>query len=401
MRVSPRHLIMTLLLVSSAVHSTGSNAKTLYVEKWGSNLNPCSRAAPCATISNAILKSSKNGRIKIGPGLYRENLLIFNNNDNEPLDGLKLESTAGRFATFLRADNVNLPVIRIFRPKVRIGKKGRGFSIEFSTNDSGVWISSSNTDRARVEGNLIRGNNIGIEAWGDRIQIRDNIVEDSDEMGIQCSNCDRGLIRGNRVRDTALGGGVAVAFSEKLSFQQNVVRRHFVTAISFDNTNEALKVKDNVSSSTGIGSGLSVSGSVRGTIQGNISSFSDTYGISIGQTHPGKGPVVKNNLATTNSFGGISLGALQSPVVERNTAADNSLGAGITINAGIFAPKIRNNNTFLNDAPNGCGIQNSSLSATSHGRHFFGGTDTLCGFSMMGVELSKPTGLKVNGARKL
>ena len=122
------HKILPLfpLIVLCFAHSTNAYAKTLYVEKFGLLGAACSKSDPCPTINDALAIAGNNAKIIVGPGNYREALLI-----DKP--GIKLESSGGQEVTQIRTDEdplVGTPTIMITADKVAVGKKGgKGFTV--------------------------------------------------------------------------------------------------------------------------------------------------------------------------------------------------------------------------------------------------------------------------------
>jgi len=117
------------LLVAGAMYSPTAFAKTLYVEKFGQGTT-CFRVDPCSTVTEALAVATKNSKILIGPGDYREALVI-------DIDGIKLESTGGQYVTLIRTDRDSLigtPAITVMANRVSIGKK----------NGKGLYIRSRN-----------------------------------------------------------------------------------------------------------------------------------------------------------------------------------------------------------------------------------------------------------------
>ena len=149
----PTHLLAFIIV--GFISGTGvSESRTLYVERWGQNTLDCgSKSSPCELISHALLQRAKrNDRIVVGPGTYLDNISVDLNNEGEPLSGVKIESVGGRNVTIIDAVQNDLPVFDIRQPNVRLGKKGKGFSVTGATSSSGIEFADTVADRGRVEG---------------------------------------------------------------------------------------------------------------------------------------------------------------------------------------------------------------------------------------------------------
>ena len=402
-----RPLFFVFLFSLCLASSSALWAKTRYVDKWGNNANPCTKTAPCLTIQHVIDLAKKNDKIIVGPGIYNENLTI-DTNVNGPLVGLKLESVAGRHGTIIEAAVATDPVISVSQPKVQIGRKGRGFSLEGATSSDGILITTPTASRCKIEGNRSMGNVDGFDLRGEKIQMRFNIAKGNSTLGIYCLSCDQALIRDNRSIDNG-SYGLYLAASDKATILRNVASGNAGENIYVASSSEFAKVRDNVAELSTSNDGIFISDADGAVIQGNISSRNgdsvDVFGFWIRQLDFNKSPVIKNNLSVAHNLEGFLLGpfsGLFNAKVEGNTSVQSG-NEGIEILVGTSIATLKYNNTIDND--NGgisCGLRNDSGSAITYTKHFFGGGDGECGTSPLnGTIATKPSPLKVRTAAGL
>ena len=64
------------LVVMTAFSAMGAHAANLFVSSTGNDNNPCSAAAPCASIGQAVSIAPPGSRITVLPGTYREMVTI-------------------------------------------------------------------------------------------------------------------------------------------------------------------------------------------------------------------------------------------------------------------------------------------------------------------------------------
>jgi len=64
------------LVVMTAFSATGAHAANLFVSSTGNDNNPCSAAAPCASIGRAVSIAPPGSRITVLPGTDREMVTI-------------------------------------------------------------------------------------------------------------------------------------------------------------------------------------------------------------------------------------------------------------------------------------------------------------------------------------
>ena len=136
-------LVQFLAATAIVVTSLSGHAKTLHVAKWGVD-DPTSggTSQPFLTIGAALMNAGRNDRIVVQPGIYEESLII-------DAEGVKLESVAGRHGTIIDATGLGSNVVDIEATKVRLGKKGKGFTLRCDTGRDGVYI-DRNVDPSNV-----------------------------------------------------------------------------------------------------------------------------------------------------------------------------------------------------------------------------------------------------------
>ncbi|MGI9319527.1 MAG: right-handed parallel beta-helix repeat-containing protein [bacterium] len=404
--MNKNHRIIAISLVFTlAVFSQPSLAATLYVEKWGDDANNCTKANPCLTINRAKNLSKKNGRIVVGPGIYRENVWIGLNLNFEPLEGLKLESTAGRHATFIQAANSSFHTVNISQSRVQFGKKKKGFTVSGATTagNAGINIDNASVSNIRIEGNEARSNSDGIVLRGEKILLQNNVATGNLVHGIECFTCTQVTIRDN-IANRNLVNGMLIYFSSQVVIERNVASGNDGVGISTDTTSNTnrLKIRDNVvtfNQNTGIRAG-DVGG---GLVQGNIASQNVGHGLFVREGPLLQGGKVKGNLLVGNEISGIDFDDtdLSNIDAEKNTSVDND-GEGFLFSAnGAPIGSFKSNNSFANDEPGpNCGINNTSVQLLSYTSHFFSGDDVGCG-PIIGTSAAKPSALQVRKASGL
>ena len=331
--------------------------------------------------------------------MYDENISIDLNSGGEALEGLKLESTAGRYATIIAAASPIASVIAIHQPRVQIGKKGKGFTVEGATSDFGIYISTTDASRCKIEGNRAMGNNYGFFLRGERIQVRYNIAKDNSGTGIYCFSCARALFRENQ----AIGngdGGIHVNSSDRSTVERNMATGNAASGIVTLPSSKFGKVRDNVSELSESEEGFFVWNAEGALIKGNISARNgdgiNDNGFTVTQQDFTKSPSINNNLAVGNLYMGIYIVDLFNAGLTGNTIVQNT-GGGLWIPAGNTVSTLKANNTYSSGT--GCGLNNSI--PVTYSKHFFGGGDVGCGQPSNGTLAKRPSPLKVRNAAKL
>ena len=398
--------LVAILLFTSAT----ALAKTHYVEIRGSNANPCTKSSPCRTIQHAINQARRNDKIIVGPGEYVQNLLINLNASGQPLDGLKLESMVGRHATILTAATASIPVVDIRQPRVQFGKRGKGFSVEGAASDPGIHVRPGIAPRCKIEGNLVRENQVGIRVESERGQVRYNLVKDNSSTGVYCGNCDRSLIRENLVLDNS-GNGINIANAgdpdSVLSVERNFISGSSSPGIFFSGgTSAVLRAKDNVVELTAISHGITVSGGGGSLLQANIvarnGDGASDPGVFLSQVPSSAPQTVKNNLSVRNFGNGVWFSSANDAKVEGNSSIQNR-EEGIRFSGSTTFARLRNNTTYDNDnGGSSCGLRNDTGTGVIYARHYFSGGDGECGTSPLdGTLAPRPSPLRVNVAKSL
>lgn len=400
-------LITGALLVSLLTAlSLPTQAKTIYVERWGQNNTSCgSKASPCSLISYAVSEiARKNDRIVVGPGLYMDNIVIDLDSDNDPLSGIKLESVAGRNATLIDADDSSEPVIEVQQPKVRVGKAGKGFALNGASSSAALRFQGAAIN-GRIEGNLAMFSGSGFVITGEKALIRFNIARDNTSNGFSISS-NRAVIRDNLSHQNS-GQGFNV-LGESLTVERNKASRNNQAGFIF-NTYDKGRIRNNVALQNN-GSGLFVTASNKTAVTGNILMANAGEGIELvpilNQTY--EDMQFNHNVAVDNNNGIDLTGGGSSPVldtrVEGNHAIDNDQD-GIQFFNLLFTRSLKSNNTYHNGS--GCGIENNSGVNHEASKHFLGAPlaiDAICDPSTGDTGFStaaKPSAVKVKQAAKL
>lgn len=403
----------TLLMIAAISVSGAAHGKTLYVEKWGANNDNCTKTTPCQTIQHAINRSSANGKIKVGPGMYEENLEINTNHVGLLLDGLKLESTTGRYSTIVHSVDPNLPALTINQPKVQIGKKGKGFTFAGTTGtfDAAILVDVVNpAGKVKIEGNRIGwprkitdlpnddyANYYGIEVTqvGYKIQIRNNIFQNVWVSVIICRTCNQAIIKDNRIESS--GEGLYLISSNKASVLKNLSSSNRFSGLRVAASSTSFLFKDNVVERN-TEHGIRFESAKSANTQGNISAYNSEDGINISQSSEADATRLKNNLSIGNSDHGFRLFNLENAWIEGNTAMANTLD-GIDLLGTAAIRSIKNNNTIANG---NCGLEGDSGITYATTRHYsVGNSLNFCDATYTGAPVSKANPIKVNGARTL
>lgn len=397
-----------------------SESKTLYVERWGQNTDSCgSKSNPCQLISYALSQRAKrNDRIIVGPGFYLDNITVGTNDLGEPLSGLKIESAGGRNVTIVEAAESDSSVFEVRQPNVRIGKKGKGFSVTGAIIgvNSGIEFADAIADRGKVEGNLSFENANGFKLAGDKIQVRHNIARENDAEGFICNGCTNARIQDNQAIFNGLDG-FRVSSSAKIAMQKNRSVRNdsmgyrVITGGDPEAAASIEKFLHNLAFDNGAG-GFRMDRPEKVTFTGNIATlntsdglrFRNNTGVSVNASR------ITNNVSAINGGSGIVLSSTSESVVigdvrlEGNHAVDNN-GDGIQIYSGIQFSSSKNNNTYNNVS--GCGISNEDEVDATFLRHFMSVTGTpndVCneGTGVVVVQLADtPSPVRITAAKPL
>lgn len=292
-----------------------SHAATRYVETWGNdmaNLPNCKKSTPCRTIGAVLGVSGANDRIVVGPGTYTENGL----NVLSFQSGLKLESSAGRHATTIES-TIGNPALTVWAEKVRIGKKGKGFTFIGGVTEhlAGLYINAPGEfPRIRVEGNQFglpreasdaaysgyrNYHGLYVFAGGGKMQVRYNLFTNNDAAGFRCDDCSQALIRDNRIEGND-GAGISIQNSGRVSILRNMARANSSSGIHLSGFG---KIKSNVSNRNLVGIGLSGNGE-SSQIDDNIADSNDFRGIDVTGTSTDSASAARRNLMVDNGFNG-------------------------------------------------------------------------------------------------
>lgn len=390
------------LLIGILTASSMVPAATIRVEKWGANTPDCgAKDTPCADIQHAIEeRSSPNDRILVGPGHYEEAVVINNNSSGIALTGLKLESTSGMHTTVIRTTLANTHGIAVHQPRVRIGKRGRGFTVGGAVSPGFAAIEVfAGADRVRIEGNRAILSDYGMIVRGEKSQVRYNVAESNNNLGFQCIDCNGGIIRLNQARGNG-DHGFQVSGSSGFSFDRNVLAYNMGGGAVVESNSDSYKLRDNVGEFND-SSGFAIAETDGSQVLGNIALLNHDLGFILNQSAYNKPPLIRNNAAIYNDSVGIAAGNLVGARLDQNVALDNA--TGIQFVAASSYASITGNNTW--GSASGCGIENNSGGPMEYQRHFFGAAgvlDTVCGGILpTGTEANRPNAFRANKAAKL
>ena len=413
--------LRAIVLLSLLGFSFAASAKTWHVGKHGANDPGCgSKTSPCLSINHVLGLAGNNDRIIVGPGKYVENLDI-------TIEGLKLESTAGRWGTIIEASSGSDHVIYIAASKVQIGKKGKGFTLQGANASpvAGIWVDPDVVrERLKIEGNRVTENYYGIiiqnftgagatpeeiAAYPSKPQVRHNyVVGNTTGYGIFCYGCGGGQILDNRIENNGPSSGnpLYVDYGNKTTIYRNVVSNNGGSYSQLGGYVRQARVKDNVFDKDNT-IGFVVLNGDGVQVQSNILAQSGTGGPSIGlylnQSTNNKPLQAKNNLVVASSGSNIYFAGIgQDLQFEGNTSVDAGDNA-IEVTGTPTFKRFRSNSSI---ASTGCGIEVAGGLTLKHEKHFFadnGGGDT-CGAGTIdptSTTANKPSPLKVNKARSL
>ncbi len=381
-----RKFAAAILTVLAALQ--GAHAATLRVEKWGEDTADCgSRNTPCETIQYALdQRAGARDRVLVGPGRYEEAVTIETNAGGELLAALRLESTAGMHATLINITAANQHGVLVAAPGVRVGRKGRGFTVEGATSPgySAIEVELPGQPNVRVEGNRVLRSDRGIMVRGERPVIRYNVSEGIDTAGIACESCISAVIRDNVARNGDYG--IVVVGSEKSVIQRNVSAHNTTSGFLISGIDERSRFQDNVAEFN-TDNGFEIHDMGGNVLQRNIAFSNISNGFNLLQASFNETAVMRGNAAVANGTVGFVLDGFSGGRFEANTMTGNAVGAGLVPGAGMET--FSRNDTFANQS--GCGVINASGILLEYDRHYFGaasgpdgavdldGHDALCG----------------------
>lgn len=367
--------ICTLILAAPAAWG-----KTIYVEQWGESNLSCSKTAPCDDIYYPLrFVARKNDRILVGPGVYASPLAMTINTsaaDGSSLEGLKFESSAGRNATILDATGSGQDIFWVFQPRVQIGKPGKGFTL--IGGNRGIWtqaVTNFPKEKVRIEGNrFIDQGSDAISLFGPKLLIRGNIIESPGGKGISCSNCERSVIRGNRVSGAGSNGIAIGEDSPKVSLQENLVLKSTGYGIQLSAQGEfgSVKLKDNASLMN-VFNGFHTDGFDGGFAKGNIAAMNENHGYRMGSIDPDSQSSFARNLAVANENHGFQAVSNLRTRFDGNTIVGNA-GDGIASDGDVLYQSLSRNNTW--NSGSRCGFDNDTAGGYPQPKkHFYGSSD--------------------------
>ncbi len=390
-------------------------AKTIFIEQWGANQSNCgSKVSPCESIQYASYwRAGPRDRLVVGPGDYVGDLNIDGNHLGQKLVGLSLESVVGRHGTRI-IGVVNSQVIRVVAEKVRIGRRGKGFTVTQDHSDAVTLIRAQHAGNLRIESNALVNGAYGFQGSGGGFLIRDNIVRSV--TGIDCSRCWRSRVLSNRVEDPVYYG--IVLGDNNPYADRTVVAGNLVTGQSNSNFH-AIRVGSAATNYQLInnvvvdarGTGIEILGTNGAKIMGNIVVGAGFQGMEITERNNPTPSLVANNHVEGSGGDGIRLFNVSRMKLNGNSAIHNG-AFGISVSFGYTPVQISGGNLFGNES--GCGIENSSSQEIHYNRVFFGNAggpdtdysaddhDTVCGTpEVTGTHATKAQPIKVNKARLL
>lgn len=411
-----RH-VAVLILILLALAAPHALAATLWVEKWGSTSLDCgSRSDPCLHIWLALAKAGTNDRIIVGPGSYRENLGF-------TIQGVRLESLAGPRGTLIEANDDTLAVVNISASRVRLGRKGRGFTLrgaDASTSVSGVQVFSSTLEAIRVEGNIARDNGSGFILYGSRHVLRHNKAINNNAHGFYLRQGAKLMVRDNVAQSNGHRGFEFLDVGDSL-VRNNLADDNEDRGFHFSTGSRNNRLLDNVADHNR-NIGFSLSSATGSAVIGNIAARNTGTHFTFAQsTAPPAGtkPLqLKNNLSHSalSTSRGFEIGQVQDARIDGNTAVDSTgaTGDGFLLWFGATAASFKGNNSFNNSS--GCGIQVASGPELTYQKHFFGRAtgadpdgpdvdnhDAACNLvdTVGSKHASKPSGFRARAAAKL
>ena len=428
--------VCAVILVSGSVQARPLPA--LHVEKWGSDSNPCSESAPCLTIGKAISLADAHREIRVGPGIYTENLTIRDDSFQSRV-GLVLKSKAGRYATMIKAEHPKFPIVSIESAGVRFGGIGAGFTVlgqregEYFTREEiatsiqeGIVIQNPAANAIRIEGNRAMGMQVGFRFFTGRgLQVRDNIAKNN-MAGFSCWQCDQALFTENQAlenrnvgmligwhdglgwRNEDQGMPDGLQPSNKVSILRNKISTSHYYGLFVTEYAEGYRITDNVIDRTTTDEGVTIHAAGESLFQGNIiagdapHSVDDALDIFNQEEAEGYLHVVDNLAVSMASAISSDLRGQSQVVIEKNRAV-GSKWSGMRFTESPGVPEvIRSNDTY--GSVSSCGMDNQRIGGATieYEDHFYGAGDAECGaFSHSGGFRTMPRPLNVNTAKAL
>lgn len=383
-------------------------AGTIRVETWGVLGPACgSKTSPCISVGSALAIATKNDRIIVGPGVYTGNYTITR-------EGLRLESAEGPHVTILRANNNAVNVISISQRKVRIGRRGKGFTFINATSGvaAGVRVTAAVYDGTRVEGNVFDGNQVGIWLVGNKPVARHNLVLDSQSTAIYVEDAASGLVADNRVYQEE-GSGIRLFDSEEISVQNNLVYGA-LSGIETNMDSDDARIRNNALVG-GKGSGntaLSLANAEGLLVDGNVASRG-SWGVYLNNYDTQLDAATIRNNAAVGQFGaGFHMGNFNASGPAYTMKFDNNVGIGAntsgaeTIHNASFS-SVQGNNFYDNGVH---GFNNLTASPVLLKKTYFGLVNGTPGLNYNGTngpigaastEAGKPNRFRARKAAKL
>lgn len=435
--------MLLLALLAMMATTAGARAATIHVAKWGEDAKGCgSSIKPCLTIQNAIDLAGADSLVIVQPGEYVERLEIRHS-------GLRLESSAGRNATAISQPAIvpeparfeDLYLVHVSASRVRIGRRGRGFTLSYTTL-YGI-VARALGENERLNSGWIEGNSLvpeftletDNEQWpevsvsGKNMQVRYNTI--GQRRIAQNANNDGAGLGGS--------GDNLRFFSNKIySYGDDPVDSYDQFGLLVGGGTSGGAVIGNVILGDAVGSEDDYSGGIQigqrgisAVIANNVVSGFDT-GIDVYLASPQQ-ITVSSNIVADNSKAGIALtdddedpgaqGAItnnlivntSSAAIESEVAGHRSISGNTIIQADLgldvavkefkqpladVSVLIRDNSTY---ATTSAGIQNSGLQPLTYQNHYFGnGIETRENpGALSGTTSTQPGPLNVNAAAGL
>jgi parallel beta-helix repeat protein len=359
-------MLLRMALMLLLISTTAAQAKSYYVEVWGDPHPNCgTKSDPCPSLFWVLNQvPSANSRIIFGPGLYPTDERI-------TIDGLKLESSAGSAATILEAQAAATSVLEVTASKVKIGKRGKGFTIRgIDQTETGIWC-SSNCDGLRLEGNILERLSTGASVQGLKGVVRYNRFLSSDDFGLVLVNALRTLVQYNTIYKNQTAG-IVMTDTDSINVSKNIISDNGTYGISMVIPSNYNRIQDNQirRHQLGIGTNDETNGNriERNIVTTGLTGIATNNYIGLFQVPE----QTRHNVVVNQAIYGIKTIKGPGGKFDGNTMVSNGIGHSIGdgLEPAVAFGSYSDNNLF--GSTSGCGMELVNPATIDHKKTYFG-----------------------------